>query len=78
MYIPKNRLTTNLQTNQGEFVYKGTNTSYDGFYWKSYDGKFFTGKTPDDNPTREIELSSIINENENVIILFDGVMSIEA
>ena len=54
MYIPKNRLITDLKTNQGEFVYKGTNTSYNGFYWKSYDGKYFTGKNPNDLPSIEI------------------------
>jgi len=56
MYIPKNRLITNLKTNQGEFVYKGTTTFYNGYYWKSYDGKYFTGKNPNDTPTKEIEL----------------------
>jgi len=55
MYIPKNRLITNLKTNQGEFVYKDTNVPYNGVYWKSYDGKYFTGKNPNDAPTREIE-----------------------
>lgn len=58
MYIPKNRLITNLKTNQGEFVYKGTNIPYNGVYWKSYDGKYFTGKNPNDAPTREIEIST--------------------
>jgi hypothetical protein len=54
MYIPKNRIITDLKTNQGEFVYKSTNTSYNGFYWKSYDGKYFTGKNPNDFPSVEI------------------------
>ena len=51
MYIPKNRLITNLKTNQGEFVYKDTNVPYNGVYWKSYDGKYFTRKNPNDTPT---------------------------
>jgi hypothetical protein len=58
MYIPKNRLITNLKTNQGEFVYKDTNVPYNGVYWKSYDGKYFTGKNPNDVPAREIEIST--------------------
>ena len=49
MYIPKNRIITNLNTEPGEFVYKNTRNQYNGFYWKSYDGKFFTGKTPNNN-----------------------------
>ena len=55
MYIPKNRIITDLKTSPNEFVYKGTNTFYNGFYWKSYDGKIYTGKNPNDFPTREIE-----------------------
>jgi hypothetical protein len=54
MYIPKNRIITNLTTSPGEFVYKNTRNPYEGFYWKSYDGKFFTGKTPNDAPVNEI------------------------
>ena len=54
MYIPLNRLITNLQTNQGEFVYKDTLFPYNGYYWKSYDGKYFTGKNPNDLPSVEI------------------------
>ena len=54
MYIPKNRIITDLKTNQREFVYKGTNTPYNGVYWKSYDGKYFTGKNPNDLPSVEI------------------------
>lgn len=63
MYIPKNRIITNLKSNQGEFVYKGTSILYNGFYWKSYDGKFFTGKNPNDSPTNEI-----IKLDNNVIL----------
>ena len=55
MYIPKNRIITDLKTSPNEFVYKGTNIFYNGFYWKSYDGKIYTGKNPNDSPTREIE-----------------------
>lgn len=55
MYIPKNRIITDLKTSPNEFVYKGTTTFYNGSYWKSYDGKTYTGKNPNDSPTKEIE-----------------------
>jgi hypothetical protein len=55
MYIPKNRIITDLKTSPNEFVYKGTNIFYNGSYWKSYDGRFFTGKNPNETPTQEIE-----------------------
>lgn len=65
MYIPKNRIITNLQTNQGEFVYKGTSDPYNGYYWKSYDGKYFTGKNPNETPSIEIEQRSSIYDPED-------------
>ena len=59
MYIPLNRLITNLKTTQNEFVYKDTLFPYDGYYWKSYDGKYFTGKNPNDTPTFELILAPL-------------------
>jgi hypothetical protein len=74
MYIPKNRIITNLNTEPGEFVYKNTRNPYNGFYWKSYDGKFFTGKTPNDTPVNEIvklvDNTTITNPNIPVAELY--------
>jgi hypothetical protein len=66
MYIPKNRIITDLKTSPNEFVYKGTNTFYNGPYWKSYDGKFFTGKNPNETPTQEIEANPIMAGDRNI------------
>lgn len=76
MYIPLNRLITNLKTTQNEFVYKDTLFPYDGYYWKSYDGKYFTGKNPNDLPSVEIILRSnsdilIDTENPNTTIFYN-------
>jgi hypothetical protein len=54
MYIPKNKVQTNLYTSGGEFIYLSTKTPYTGNYYKLYNGKYFTGKTPDDPNPREI------------------------
>ena len=74
MYIPKNRIITNLNTEPGEFVYKNTRNQYNGFYWKSYDGKFFTGKTPNDTPVNEIvklvDTNTITNSNIPTVELY--------
>lgn len=56
MYIPKNRIITNLYSNQNGLVYKTNKKPYTGYYWKSYDGKIFTGKNPNDLPTQELEI----------------------
>jgi hypothetical protein len=56
-YYPKNKIKTNLYTGGGEFVTLVSNINYVGYYHKLYNGKSFTGKTPNDpNP---IELINI-------------------
>ena len=67
-YIPKNKIITNLYTNIKELAYKDTKEFYVGYYWKSYDGKYFTGKSPNDTPTRELLKSPYQNNtNPNII-----------
>ena len=67
MYIPKNRLITNLTTKGNEFVYKDTLEPYSGVYWKTFEGKFFTGKNPNETPYYEIV------KVENVEDTFDDI-----
>ena len=50
MYIPKSRIQTNLYTAGGEYVIEGDTNPYIGYYYKTYDGKLLTGKSPDDKP----------------------------
>ena len=42
MYIPKNRIKTNLYTPGNEFIFKSDETNYIGHYYSLYTGKFFT------------------------------------
>lgn len=58
MYIPKNKILTNLQTQTNQFVIKGTLEAYEGSYWKTHEGKYFTGKNPNDFNVKELILSS--------------------
>lgn len=50
MYIPKNRIKTNLYTSGGEWVVKSTGEEYIGFYHSLYTGESYTGKTQNDKP----------------------------
>ncbi len=52
-YFPLSQIKTNLVSN-GEFALVGNQEIYYGPYWKTSTGKYFTGKTPQDLPTREI------------------------
>ena len=56
MYIPKNRILTNQYTNDEKLMIKSTQEYYKGYYYKLFDGKYFTGKTPDDPPNVELVL----------------------
>lgn len=55
-YLPKNRIIPNLYANPQQLIYKKNNKEYTGFYYKTYDGKFFTGKTPEDKPNEELDV----------------------
>jgi hypothetical protein len=52
-YFPLSQIKTNL-VSSGEFALVGNQEIYYGPYWKTSTGKFYTGKTPQDLPTREI------------------------
>jgi hypothetical protein len=54
MYIPKNKIITNLYTNGNEFIILNTSLPYSGYYWKTSEGKFFTGKNPEEKPSNEL------------------------
>tara|TARA_R110000803_G_scaffold118794_1_gene187137 strand:+ start:1039 stop:1692 length:654 start_codon:yes stop_codon:yes gene_type:complete len=56
MYIPKNRILTNQYSNDRKLVYKTSQEVYIGSYYKTFDGKYFTGKTPNNPPNLELQL----------------------
>jgi hypothetical protein len=81
MYYPLSQITSNLYTNGREFAYLNTKQPYIGYYWKTSDGKFFTGKTPQDTPSEEIivytpetniETSVAINGDSSYYNQFDS------
>jgi len=61
MYIPKSRILTNQYSDNNSLVYKSTQEVYKGFYYKTFEGKYFTGKTQNDPPNDELELIQDIN-----------------
>ena len=54
MYVPKNKIKTNQYTRGQEYVYLSNKEEYIGYYHKLYNGKFYTGKTPNDKPVYEL------------------------
>lgn len=54
IYYPKANITPNLFSN-GTFSLKGSNEPYTGYYFSTYDGKFFTGREPGDGANLELD-----------------------
>ena len=52
-YFPLSQIKTNLYSN-GEFVQSNNQELYTGYYWKNSLGKYYTGKSPQDEPTIEL------------------------
>lgn len=64
-YYPLSQITTNLNTNGGEFEYTITKQEYKGRYWKNSKGEYFTGKTPQDTPIKK--LTKIVYNTDNAL-----------
>lgn len=64
MYYPASQIKTNLYTNGTELVYKSNNQKYIGYYFKTSDGKYFSGKTPDDKISVELIFLSQFPQTE--------------
>lgn len=61
-YIPKNKIQTNLYTSGGEYILASSGQDYIGYYYKLYNGKYYSGQTPNDPNTKEI-IPLIYNDN---------------
>jgi hypothetical protein len=76
-YYPKSKIITNLYTNGGEYIIIETNQEYTGYYHKTYDGKFFSGKNPNDTPVNELEIISdnqIQTDDITAVFTYDGLV----
>lgn len=55
-YIPLNRIKTNLFTAGNEYYNPAEKKPYQGYYHKYYNGRIFTGQTPYDQPSQELQV----------------------
>ena len=68
MYIPKNKIQTNLYTSGGEYTLVSSGKNYIGYYYKLYNGKYFTGQTPNEpNSLEIIFINPIVPTNSDII-----------
>jgi len=54
MYYPKSQVKTNLYTKGGQYSLIGSTESYTGDYYTTSDGRYFTGKNPNEFPSFEL------------------------
>ena len=54
MYYPPSQIQTDLFTKGEEYLDAVNETPYTGFYFKTSDGKKFTGRNPSNKPNREL------------------------
>jgi hypothetical protein len=54
VYVPKNKVKTNLYSDGSRFYRKSNNQSYVGPYHQLYDGTYYSGNNPDSVPRFEI------------------------
>ncbi len=55
MYYPKSQISPNQYTNGGELIYNLTKLEYKGYYYKTSNGQYYSGKTPQ-SPNSELLL----------------------
>ena len=52
MYYPPSQIITNLYTGGDEYIILSTGENYVGNYYSLSNGKFYTGKNPNDKPNK--------------------------
>ena len=65
MYYPEYLTEINLYTNGGEYVLATTREAYIGYYWKTFDGKYFTNKNPQQLPNQSLIPVFLVKEQNN-------------
>lgn len=63
-YFPKSQIKENLYTNGGEYIVISTQENYKGYYWSTSKGEYFTGKTPNEQPTLKLQIASNLPDLE--------------
>jgi hypothetical protein len=65
MYYPKSKITPNLYTSGEEYQIFTSREEYIGYYYKTSNGKFYTGKNPQDKPNLVLVPIQNLNDNQN-------------
>lgn len=69
-YYPLSQITTNLYTNGFELYNNSTRESYIGYYYKLSNGKYYSGKSPQNSPSFELVSDPQIKKDKNGFNLY--------
>lgn len=79
MYYPKSQIKPGLYTRGNELVYASNKENYIGYYYKTSQGNFFSGKTPNSlNSERLILLTREYLDYTNPELLNEPILEVEA
>ena len=67
MYYPKYKIKENLYTLGKEYSLFNTNEEYVGYYYELYNGEKYTGKNPNEGPSKLLKQYVIPNTQLNVV-----------
>ena len=69
MYYPKSKIETNLYSN-GDLLIKSSLKSYYGLYFATNDGRFYSGKEPNDGPNFElVQVSAEVADSDTNAVI---------
>ena len=77
MYYPLSQIKTNLYTNGGEYALVSTGQSYIGYYYKTSNNQYFTGKTPQDTPSEKLTPITSYSTSTSTITPFAPVVNLD-
>ena len=68
MYLPKSKYKQAKHTRGGEYSLKSDSKPYTGYYFETYENRFFTGKTP---TSKSVELIANSGDEPPVVVKFN-------
>lgn len=63
MYYPLAKITPNLYTSGNEFAIASTGKDYKGYYFSTYDGRYFTNSAPGSDSAELVKYSSGVGQS---------------
>ena len=70
MYYPLEKITPNLHSSGNEFYIGATKKDFTGYYYSTFDGRYFSGNTPTANSTELFKYANSANSSNTTIAAY--------